>query len=87
VTVLDVRRRSEYAQQHLQGATNIPIHELLSRLDEVPRGEVWVHCASGYRASIAASVLAANDRQVVVIDDDFTEHAAEAGLPLVAATA
>ena len=25
------------------------------RLDEVPDGEVWVHCAAGYRASIAAS--------------------------------
>jgi rhodanese-related sulfurtransferase len=32
---------------------------------------VWVHCAAGYRASVAASVLHATGRRVVVIDDDF----------------
>ena len=32
---------------------------------EVPDGEVWVHCAAGYRASIAASLLAAAGRTVV----------------------
>jgi rhodanese-related sulfurtransferase len=30
-----------------------------------------VHCAAGYRASIAASILAAAGRRVVIVDDDF----------------
>lgn len=85
ITLLDVRRASEFTAKHLEGATNIPIHELLSRLAEVPQGEVWVHCASGYRAAIAASALAGHGREVVVIDDDFAEHATDAGLPLVSA--
>ena len=51
----------------------------------MPSGEVWVHCASGYRASIAASALAAHGRRVVAIDDDFAENAAHAGLPLTSA--
>ncbi|ONI91089.1 hypothetical protein ALI22I_09960 [Saccharothrix sp. ALI-22-I] len=38
---------------------HVPLHDLLHRLDEVPPGEVWVHWKSGYRASIATSVLAA----------------------------
>ena len=52
------------------------------RVGEVPSGEVWVHCAGGYRASIAASVLAADGRRVVAVDDSF-EHVADAGLPVV----
>jgi len=84
VTVLDVRRASEYDESHIEGAVNLPLHELLTRLSEVPEGEVWVHCASGYRASMGASVLAAraNATHVVAIDDSYGEHAATAG-PLV----
>ena len=72
VVVLDVRRNLEYADSHLDGAIHIPLHELADRLPEVPGGEVWVHCAAGYRASIAASILAATGRRVVHIDDDYT---------------
>ncbi|GAA2001176.1 MBL fold metallo-hydrolase [Catenulispora subtropica] len=71
VVVLDVRRDLEYAAGHLSGAVHIPVHELRDRLAEVPDGEVWVHCAAGYRASIAASMLAAAGRRVVHVDDDF----------------
>ncbi len=84
VTVLDVRRDSEVRDGHIEGAIAIPLHELLDRVDEVPAGEVWVHCASGYRASIAASVLAARGYRVVAIDDDF-EKAGETGLPMAEA--
>ena len=84
VQVLDVRRASEHDAGHLDGAVNIPVHQLLSRLDDVPTGEVWVHCAGGYRASVAASVLAAHGVHVVAVDDSF-DHAAEAGLPVLAA--
>jgi glyoxylase-like metal-dependent hydrolase (beta-lactamase superfamily II)/rhodanese-related sulfurtransferase len=92
VAVLDVRRTSEYAEGHIDGAVNIPIHDLLRRFEEIPAGEVWVHCAAGYRASIAASMIAAlgmaaKRMHVVVVDDDYDEHAAASGLPLVSAAA
>ena len=57
VVVLDVRRADEHDAARIDGAVNIPLHELRDRLAEVPAGEVWVHCAGGYRASVAASVL------------------------------
>ncbi|TPG16846.1 MBL fold metallo-hydrolase [Pedococcus bigeumensis] len=85
VTVLDVRGASEFDNGHIDGAFNIPLHELLARVDEVPAGEVWVHCAGGYRASIAASVLAARGIPVVAVDDSFGENAASSGLPITAA--
>ena len=80
VVVLDTRQTGEFRDGHITGAVNIPLHELPHRLDEVPAGEVWVHCASGYRSSIAASLLDRIDRHVVLVDDDY-ENAAPAGLP------
>ena len=82
VVVLDVRRADEYEGAAIAGAVNIPIHELPRRVGEVPAGEVWVHCAAGYRASVAASFLAAAGRHLVAIDDEF-DNAAPAGLPMV----
>ncbi|GIE54523.1 MBL fold metallo-hydrolase [Amorphoplanes nipponensis] len=82
VVVLDTRRALEAAAARIQDATHIPLHDLARRLDEVPDGEVWVHCAAGYRASIAASLLARAGRHVVAVDDDF-DHARDAGLPVV----
>ena len=66
--VLDVRRSDEYAAGHLQGALNIALHELLDHLHHVPDGQLWVHCASGARASIAASVLARAGFDVVLVN-------------------
>jgi len=68
--VVDVRQRREFESGHLSGATNVALHELLGRLDELPTGQLHVHCASGYRASIAASLLDRAGRNVVLIDDD-----------------
>ena len=52
-------RRLEHDEERIEGAVNIPLHELADRVDEVPAGEVWVHCAAGYRASVAVSLLRA----------------------------
>lgn len=71
VAVLDVRQAGEYADGHLPGALNVPLHELAGRLGDVPTGEVWVHCGSGYRAAIAASMLDVPGRTVVLVDDTF----------------
>jgi hydroxyacylglutathione hydrolase len=79
--ILDVRRRLEWAESHVAGATHLPLHDLAGRLADVPPGEVWVHCQSGYRAMVAASLLAAPDRQVISINDHFS-NAAPAGVPL-----
>ena len=71
LTVLDVRRTDEYDKSHIPGAMNIPLHDLPGRTNEVPAGDVWVHCASGYRSSIAASMIDQSHRTVVLIDDKF----------------
>ncbi len=81
VVVLDVRRAAERADGFVDGSVHIPVHELPGRLGEVPDGVVWVHCAGGMRAALAASLLDASGRDVVAVDDGF-DAATAAGLPL-----
>ena len=58
--VLDVRDPAEWQAGHLPGVQNIPVGHLSERLDEIPRGEaIVVHCQSGARSAIAASLLQA----------------------------
>jgi hydroxyacylglutathione hydrolase len=84
--VLDVRRRLEWEAGHIGGAVHIPLHDLPGRLGEIPPGQVWVHCRTGYRSTTAASMLAARGRDVVSIDDEIG-NAAAAGLPVVCSQA
>ncbi len=56
--VIDVRRKSEYDSQHLEGALNIPLNRINDHLSEFPKDKPFVlHCAGGYRSMIAASIL------------------------------
>jgi len=55
--VLDVRSELEWRLGHVEGSHNVPLTRLPDRLSEVPRGRVVVTCQTGYRSSIAASLL------------------------------
>jgi rhodanese-related sulfurtransferase/glyoxylase-like metal-dependent hydrolase (beta-lactamase superfamily II) len=56
--VLDVRNPGEWNDRHIRGSINLPLNHLQERIDEVPRNRrIIVHCAGGYRSSIAASIL------------------------------
>ena len=61
VTVVDVRGATEYDAGHLRGVRNIPVGHLADHLPELPRDTPLVlHCQSGARSSIGASVLRAH---------------------------
>ncbi|MBM3734692.1 MAG: MBL fold metallo-hydrolase [Acidobacteria bacterium] len=56
--LLDIRNPGEWAAKHIDGSVNIPLNHLQERIAEVPRGRrLAVHCAGGYRSSIAVSIL------------------------------
>jgi hydroxyacylglutathione hydrolase len=60
ITVLDVRKETEFADGHLVDASNLPLAEmtdvtLLAQFEE--NENIYVHCAGGYRSVIAASIL------------------------------
>lgn len=73
VVVLDVRNPDEWKTVHIDGSINIPLYEVLENAEKLPDNkEIWVHCASGYRASIAASLLDRAGKSIVLIDDDLS---------------
>jgi glyoxylase-like metal-dependent hydrolase (beta-lactamase superfamily II)/rhodanese-related sulfurtransferase len=79
---LDVRLLAEYREAHLPESFHIPLHELEGAAGRLRAGQVWVHCKSGFRAAIAASLLARAGRDVVLVTDDW-EKAEDIGLPVL----
>jgi hydroxyacylglutathione hydrolase len=58
LAVLDVRSEAEWRAGHIPGAVNLMAGWLASRTDEVPGGgPLALVCATGYRSTVAASVL------------------------------
>jgi rhodanese-related sulfurtransferase len=56
--VLDVRTPAEWRAARVRDSVNLPLQRLLANPSDVPRGRpILVHCQSGYRSSIAASLL------------------------------
>jgi len=56
--IIDVRKKSEYESEHLIDAINVPLNEINQHLAQFPKDKSFVlHCGSGYRSMIAASVL------------------------------
>jgi len=56
--VLDIRNPREWVAKHIDGSVNIPLNHLTERIAEIPRNRrIAVHCAGGYRSSIAAGIL------------------------------
>jgi rhodanese-related sulfurtransferase len=59
--VLDIRNPREWEAKRIPESLNIPLNHMQERLAEVPRGRrIAVHCAGGYRSSIATSILQQN---------------------------
>ncbi len=58
---LDVRKESEYLSEHIKGIENFPLDFIKQNFAEInPNKEYYLHCASGYRSLIAASIFKAN---------------------------
>jgi hydroxyacylglutathione hydrolase len=56
--LLDIRNPREWVTKHIDGSVNVPLNHLQERIAEIPRDRrIAVHCAGGYRSSIAASIL------------------------------
>lgn len=56
--IIDIRKKSEFDSEHVVGAHNIPLNRINEHLAEFPKNKPFIiHCASGYRTMIAASIL------------------------------
>lgn len=83
VQVLDVRSPGEVANGRVPGAKHIFVAHLAEQLDGVDRDKTTViYCGSGYRASIAASILKREGFQKVVNTPGSWMAWNAAGLPV-----
>jgi hydroxyacylglutathione hydrolase len=56
--ILDVRKQSEYAAEHIEDAYNRPLADINEWIKDInPSEHFYLHCAGGYRSMIAASIL------------------------------
>lgn len=74
--LVDVRSPQEFAQGAIPGAVNVPLDELRDRLDELPEGQLIVHCAVGVRGHTAARILSQSGREVLNLDGGFSTWSA-----------
>jgi len=83
VKVIDVRKPSEFAAEHLDKAVNLPLDFINDHLAEFPKDEpFYMHCASGYRSMIAASILKARGWDNFVEVNGGIKSLKEAGVPV-----
>lgn len=86
--ILDVRDATEFAAGHIQGAKNIPMAELASRVKEIEKFKdkpVLVHCQRGLRAKSACSILRAQQFSQLHNLQGGLDTWVEAKLPLIKA--
>jgi hydroxyacylglutathione hydrolase len=80
--LVDVRRNAEYAGTHAVGAVNIPLDKLVREFDRLdPALPTFVICQSGYRSSVATSILENADFSEVYNVVGGTKAWLDAGLP------
>ena len=76
--LIDVRSPGEFAAGNIKGATNIPLEELRSRLEEVPSDvPVIVYCQVGQRGYSATRILAQKDRDVSNLSGGYKTYLAQ----------
>lgn len=84
VLILDVRRAHEYDAAHIAQAMHIPLHELSSRVSEIPSDrEIWVHCAGAYRAAAALGLLERAGLRGTLVNEPFEASLSVPGLEIV----
>ena len=80
--IVDVRAPSERRQKLVRGSVNLPLNHLIERIGELPKDvPLLVHCAGGYRSSVAASLLQQKGFEVTELAGGIAAWEA-AGLPL-----
>ncbi|WP_104385310.1 MBL fold metallo-hydrolase [Sphingobacterium sp. HMA12] len=82
VQILDVRNTAEFTAGHLPNATHLFVGTIEDNLDKIDRTkELYLHCQSGDRATIAASILAKNGiKDVKIYSASINDWKAKGGI-------
>ncbi len=71
--IIDVRKETEYAAEHIEDAYSKPLAYINNWIKDInPKEHFFMHCAGGYRSMIAASILQARGyRNFTEIESGF----------------
>ena len=87
LAVVDVRKPSEFAGEHVKGAENLALDNLNDHMAEISRTKpVYVHCAGGYRSMVANSILKSRGFDDVVNVEGGMTAIKKTGVPIVVDT-
>jgi glyoxylase-like metal-dependent hydrolase (beta-lactamase superfamily II)/rhodanese-related sulfurtransferase len=75
INIIDVRKKSEYLSEHIEGAINIPLDYINSNQFVLDKTKTYyVHCAGGYRSVIFISILKSRGfTKLINIEGGFAE--------------
>ncbi|UNK21173.1 CoA-disulfide reductase [Paenibacillus sp. N3/727] len=74
-TLIDVREPGECKAGYIEGSINIPLNDLRSRLEELPKNEtLYVSCQVGLRGYLASRILAENGFSVKNLDGGWKTY-------------
>jgi rhodanese-related sulfurtransferase len=83
VNLLDVRRVSEFDEQHIVGAVSFPLDHINRNMAKIDREKTYyLHCGGGYRSMIAASILKARGVERVINIREGFKALRDTGLPM-----
>ena len=71
--IIDVRDKNEFDNLHVQGAKNYPLFDIINNTSKFKKNKKYViHCLTGYRSSIASSLLKQYDiKNIINVNDGF----------------
>jgi len=77
IAILDVRKPSEWEAEHIDASQNFALDFINKQMGEIsPKKQYYMHCRSGYRSTVAASILKARGfEKLVNIQGLFTDIA------------
>ena len=85
LNVLDVRKPGEFQAEHVETAQNFPLDFINTQMTEIDKNkEYYMHCRSGYRSTVAASILKARGFDKLINVMDKYEKIAETNVPVTA---
>lgn len=83
IKVLDVRKPGEWSAEHIDGAKHFPLDFINSHMSDIGREETYyLHCRSGYRSTIAASILKARGFEHLVNVHGTFEEITRTAIPV-----
>ena len=82
LNVLDVRKPSEWEAEHIKGSQNFTLDFINNIMHEVKRDNTYyMHCRSGYRSTVAASILKARGFENLINVQDLFATMAASSIP------